>query len=95
MSIFASKIIQSEMNTLRKISIAAAVLLAGLNAQAQENPDTSYWSHSGKAGLTFSQVGFSNWASGGEPSVSWMRDTEHSGSGIQGSLSRRQTIMLY
>jgi len=38
---------------------------------AQIKPDTSYWSHSGKTGITFSQVGFSNWASGGEPSVSF------------------------
>ena len=38
---------------------------------AQEKPDTSYWSHTGKTGITFSQVGFSNWASGGEPSVSF------------------------
>ena len=36
---------------------------------AQENPDTSYWSQSGKVALNFSQVGLSNWSGGGDPSM--------------------------
>lgn len=38
---------------------------------AQDNADTSYWSHSGNVALNFSQVGFSNWTGGGDPSVSF------------------------
>ena len=37
---------------------------------SQEEGDTSYWNDAAKFGLTFSQVGLTNWASGGEPSVS-------------------------
>ncbi len=47
----------------------ALVLLAGLNAYAQTS-DTTYWSKGGFGSLSFSQVTLSNWAGGGEPSVS-------------------------
>ena len=59
------------MKLLRLFSFSALSLACLLQIRAQEDPDTSYWSHTGKAGLTFSQVGFSNWASGGDPSVSF------------------------
>ena len=59
------------MKASKIIFIAALILVGWLNAVAQDDPDTSYWSHSGKAGITFSQVGLSNWAGGGEPSVSF------------------------
>ncbi len=42
-----------------------------LNISAQENPDTSYWSQSGKIALNFSQVGLSNWSGGGDPSLAF------------------------
>ena len=58
------------MKTIRTIALFTALLAAGSMVFAQDNPDTSYWSHSGKVGLTLSQVGFSNWAAGGDPSVS-------------------------
>lgn len=38
---------------------------------AQENPDTSYWTNSGKIALNFSQVGLSNWSGGGDPSMAF------------------------
>jgi hypothetical protein len=59
------------MKSKRLLTLIAAFLAFLLQVRAQENPDTSYWSHTGKMGLTFSQVGFSNWASGGDPSVSF------------------------
>jgi hypothetical protein len=59
------------MKTLQKVALMTVLLAGVLTAGAQENPDTSYWSQSGKVGLTFSQVGLSNWASGGDPSVSF------------------------
>lgn len=59
------------MKTIKAIAITGLNLIVGLSLLAQENPDTSYWSHTGKAGITFSQVGFSNWAAGGDPSVSF------------------------
>ncbi|MFC2098149.1 DUF3078 domain-containing protein [Bacteroidota bacterium] len=59
------------MKAIRLIPVAILIFSSSSFLNAQENPDTSYWSHSGKAGLTFAQVGFSNWAGGGEPSVSF------------------------
>ena len=59
------------MRTLRNIGLALAIVAGTIPAAAQDNPDTSYWSHSGRVGLTLSQVGFSNWAAGGDPSVSF------------------------
>lgn len=38
---------------------------------AQDNPDTSYWANSGKVALNFSQVGLTNWAGGGDPSLAF------------------------
>lgn len=37
---------------------------------AQENPDTSYWKLWGLGSFTFSQVSLTNWAAGGENSLS-------------------------
>jgi hypothetical protein len=71
MIIFADKTIHFEMKTLQKVAFTSVMLAGIMTARAQENPDTSYWSQSGKVGLAFSQVGFSNWASGGDPSVSF------------------------
>lgn len=52
--------------------LMAIFIIGGSNlVSAQENPDTSYWSQSGKVGLTFSQVGLSNWSSGGDPSMAF------------------------
>ena len=48
-------------------------LLLVFSSQAllsQEESDTTYWSDAAKFGVSFSQVGLTNWASGGEPSVS-------------------------
>jgi len=45
--------------------------MASLSLFAQSESDTSYWSDAGKFGISFSQVGLSNWAAGGDPSVSF------------------------
>ena len=47
------------------------LLTAGQLLTAQDNPDTSYWTHNGKVALNFSQVGLSNWSGGGDPSLSF------------------------
>ncbi len=59
------------MTTLKSVFVLLTVVCSSTYLNAQENPDTSYWSHSGKAGITFSQVGLSNWSGGGEPSASF------------------------
>ncbi len=59
------------MRTLKLAMLSALMTSALWSVYAQENGDTSYWSHSGKAGITFSQVGLSNWAAGGDPSISF------------------------
>jgi hypothetical protein len=59
------------MKSLKTISVAAVLLGCISLAMGQDNPDTSYWSHSGKVAITFSQVGLSNWSGGGDPSVSF------------------------
>jgi hypothetical protein len=59
------------MEALKSLVFVAIILASGSLLTAQDNPDTNYWSQSGKAGIAFSQVGFSNWASGGDPSVSF------------------------
>ncbi len=57
---------------MRIFKISLLILGISLAASAQENPDTSYWMHTGKIGLNFSQVGLSNWSGGGDPSVSFI-----------------------
>ena len=50
------------------------ILLLSMTTQAlfsQDAADTSYWSSAGKFGINFSQVGLTNWASGGDPTVSF------------------------
>lgn len=59
------------MNITKKFVLTLSLIACAGMLKAQDNPDTSYWSHTGKAALTFSQVGLSNWAAGGDPSVSF------------------------
>ena len=59
------------MKSIKTFSITTALLCCISLSNAQDNPDTSYWSHSGKVAITFSQVGLSNWSGGGDPSVSF------------------------
>jgi hypothetical protein len=49
------------------------ILLLSITTQAilSQDTDTSYWSSAGKFGINFSQVGLTNWASGGDPTVSF------------------------
>ncbi len=56
---------------MRIINLALIMLVISSFGMAQENPDTSYWTHSGKVALNFSQVGLSNWSGGGDPSMSF------------------------
>lgn len=59
---------------MKKLFLLAAVALlsptASIMAQDDAPRDTSYWTHSGAASLTFGQTSFTNWAAGGENSVS-------------------------
>ncbi len=59
------------MKTLNSLLLIPAFVTLAWNASAQETSDTSYWHHTGKAGLNFSQVGLSHWAAGGDPSISY------------------------
>ena len=54
----------------KKIVIVIAALLSFLSVFAQESADTSYWKKGGVASLNASQVSFTNWAAGGENSLS-------------------------
>ena len=56
---------------MKSINLALLLLVASQAIYSQDTADTSYWSDTGKFGISFSQVGLSNWASGGEPSVSF------------------------
>jgi hypothetical protein len=56
---------------MKKIIIIAAVMILSLGVFSQEAvKDTSYWKAGGTVTFTFSQVGLTNWAAGGENSVS-------------------------
>ncbi len=59
------------MKTTNSLLIALIIFGSSSFISAQENPDTSYWSQSGKVALTFSQVGLSNWSAGGDPSMAF------------------------
>lgn len=54
---------------MKKIIVAASFLL-GIAAQAQVRDSTKNWIKGGDAGLNFSQSSFTNWAAGGENSLS-------------------------
>jgi len=56
---------------MRIIKFVLIMLAMSQWLSAQDNPDTSYWTHSGKVALNFSQVGLSNWSGGGDPSLSF------------------------
>lgn len=58
------------MKNLLLIAAAATCLTAPIMAQDDAPRDTSYWTHSGAASLTFGQTSFTNWAAGGDNSVS-------------------------
>ena len=47
------------------------LLLCASTALAQPNPDTSRWKHSVVAGLTATQVSYTDWAQGGENALAW------------------------
>lgn len=55
---------------MKKTIISFSLLLLNLAIFAQEPADTSYWKKGGMGTLTFSQVSFYQWASGGENSYS-------------------------
>jgi hypothetical protein len=55
---------------MKKSFILLTLVVLFLSAKAQEKPDTSYWKKGGMGTLTFSQVSFYQWASGGENSYS-------------------------
>ncbi len=53
---------------MKKLVLTFSILLSGVILYAQESADTSYWKKGGMGTLTFSQVSFYQWASGGENS---------------------------
>lgn len=54
---------------MKKLIFATFLSLLSLGLFAQENPDTTYWTKKGIAGLNLNQVSMSNWSAGGESSV--------------------------
>ncbi len=55
---------------MNKAITSLILLIFSISAMAQEPSDTSYWKTGGMGTLTFSQVSFYQWASGGENSYS-------------------------
>jgi hypothetical protein len=55
---------------MKKAIISISLLVVSIALMAQEPVDTSYWKTGGMGTLTFSQVSFYQWASGGENSYS-------------------------
>lgn len=51
--------------------IAWSLLLCAFVAKAQQKADTSAWKHSVVAGLTATQVSYTDWAQGGENAFAW------------------------
>ena len=59
---------------MKKFYMAAGLLMALSGAMAQDanvNTDTTYWRKGGVGSLTFSQVSLTNWAAGGDNSISF------------------------
>lgn len=57
---------------MKKLFTLVAVALAGLaTLQAQEEAPASNWTKKNVSGINLSQTSLSNWAAGGENSVSW------------------------
>jgi hypothetical protein len=56
---------------MKQIAIVCLMILGSHAVLGQEVNDTSYWVDGGKFGISFSQVGLTNWAAGGDPSVSF------------------------
>ncbi len=56
---------------MKRNTVFIVFILACRWLYPQNNSDTSFWSDAGKFGISFSQVGLSNWASGGDASVSF------------------------
>ncbi|MFT6970031.1 MAG: hypothetical protein ACJAXX_000595 [Roseivirga sp.] len=54
---------------MKKLLLFCLILVAGASIQAQTTDSTS-WAKKGSLGFTFANVGLSNWAGGGESSVS-------------------------
>ena len=54
---------------MKNIIIISLMLALSLNSFGQEQ-DTSYWTNSGLGALNFSQVSLTNWAGGGQNSIS-------------------------
>jgi len=55
---------------MRKIIISLTLVAISISLMAKEPADTSYWKSGGMGTLTFAQVSFYQWASGGENSYS-------------------------
>lgn len=53
----------------KSILILSVVVSHSVMAQTETPSDTSYWKKGGTGNLTFSNVGLTNWAAGGENSV--------------------------
>tara|TARA_A100000171_G_scaffold51431_2_gene65716 strand:+ start:2028 stop:2933 length:906 start_codon:yes stop_codon:yes gene_type:complete len=55
---------------MKKTLLICLTLLVGYTAQSQTTADSVKWERNGSLGFTFANVGLSNWAGGGESSVS-------------------------
>lgn len=60
-----------KMSKMNKSFLSAAIIvLTSITGYAQSESDTTYWKRGAKGTLTFTQVSLTNWAAGGENSVS-------------------------
>lgn len=53
---------------MKKLIVIICMFLVSFSASSQS--DTAFWKMGGDVGMNFSQVGFTNWAQGGENSIS-------------------------
>ena len=58
------------MNIMKKLTLFVLLLGFCHSLSAQDEADTTYWTKGGVIGISFSNVGLTNWAAGGVNSVS-------------------------
>ena len=59
----------------KHLSFLLLALIMGVSAMAQEEEaptKSSHWSGKGNIGLNFAQGSYTNWAAGGQNTLSWM-----------------------
>ena len=62
-------LLQKKSQKMKKQLLTLLLALTTLSVFGQNEADTTYWAKGGNFSLNFSQVGLSNWAGGGDPSI--------------------------